>query len=122
MCGHEVFEYVKTFTEVGLNRKLNGLTGCIRHKSTHTCKLLDLLVTTTGTGVGHHEYVVVLVKTVKKLFGKLAIGLVPGLYYRTISFFVGDKTSSVVTCNLFNGLLSAFKNFGLGSRHGHIGN
>ena len=63
MRGHEVFQYVKTFTEIGLDRELDGVTGCIGHQTTHTGKLFDLLIGTTGTGVSHHEDVVVLIQS-----------------------------------------------------------
>ena len=63
MRRHEVLQYVQTFTEVGLDGQLDRTTGCIRHQTTHTCQLLDLLVGTTGTGVRHHEDVVVFIQT-----------------------------------------------------------
>ena len=63
MSGNEVLQYVKTLTEVGFDRKLDGVTGCIRHKSSHTCQLLDLLIRSSRTGVCHHEDVVVLIQT-----------------------------------------------------------
>ncbi len=122
MCGHEVFQYVKTFTEVGLDRQFDGTSGCIRHQTTHTCQLFNLLVGTTRTGVSHHEDVVVLIQTVNQLIGQFLIGFVPGFYYGTISFFLGDKTSSEVGGNLINGCLSLSQQFGLFGRHGHIGN
>ena len=63
MSGNEVLQYVKTLTEVGFDRKLDGVTGCICHKSSHTCQLLDLLIRSSRTGVCHHEDVVVLIQT-----------------------------------------------------------
>ena len=36
MSGDEVLQYVKTFTEVRLDRKFDGVTGCICHQSSHT--------------------------------------------------------------------------------------
>ena len=63
MCGHEVLKYIKTFTEVRLDRQLDRTTGCICHKSTHTGKLFDLFIGTTGSGVSHHEDVVVFIKS-----------------------------------------------------------
>ena len=55
VCGDEVLQYVQTLTEVGLNGKLDGMSGGICHQTAHTCQLLDLLIGTTGSGVGHHE-------------------------------------------------------------------
>ena len=64
MSRHEVLQYVKTFTEVGCNRQLDGMTSCIGHQSTHTGKLFDLFIRTTGTGVSHHEDVIVFIQTI----------------------------------------------------------
>ena len=63
----EVLKYVKTFTEVGLDWEFDRVTGRIRHESSHTGKLLDLLIGTTGSGVRHHEDVVVFIKTCQKV-------------------------------------------------------
>ncbi len=46
---HEVLQNVKTLTEVRFDRQLDSLTCCISHQTTHTGKLFDLLVRTTGT-------------------------------------------------------------------------
>ena len=59
----KILQYVQTFTEVGLNRKFNRMSGGIRHQSAHSGKLLNLLIGTTGTGVRHHKDVVVLIQS-----------------------------------------------------------
>ena len=63
MSGDEVLQYIKTFTEVGLNRKFDGVTSCICHQTTHTSQLFDLLIRSSRTRVSHHKDVVVLIKT-----------------------------------------------------------
>ena len=62
MSGNKVFQYVKTFTEVGLDRQLDGTAGSIGHQTTHAGKLFDLLVGTTGTGIRHHINIVVFIE------------------------------------------------------------
>ncbi len=58
----EVFEHRQTFLEVCQNRVFDDLasfgTGLLgfRHKTTHACKLTDLVFRTTGTRVEHHEH------------------------------------------------------------------
>ena len=36
MSRDEVLQYIKTFTEVRLDRKFDGMTSCICHQSSHT--------------------------------------------------------------------------------------
>ena len=63
MGRHKVFQYVQTFTEIGLDRQLNGVTGGICHQSTHTCQLFDLLIRTTRSGICHHIDIVIFIQT-----------------------------------------------------------
>ena len=81
MGRHEVLQYVKTFTEVGLDGHLNGMTGRICHQASHTGQLFDLLIGTTGSGVSHHEDVVVFIQAVQQGFRQDIIGLFPCLLY-----------------------------------------
>ena len=121
MCRDEVLKYVKTFTEVCLNRELDGLTGGICHKTTHTCQLLNLLVGTTRTGVSHHVDVVVFIKVVKKLSGNFIISFFPCLDYCFVTVFFCHKTTAIVSCNLINRSFCCCNNLFLTRRHGHIG-
>ena len=99
MGGHEVFQYVQTFTEVRLNWQLNGVTGCIGHQTTHTCKLFNLLVRTTGSGVSHHVDVVVLIKTIQQRLSKGIVSLFPGIYNFFVTFFLCNETTFKVLSN-----------------------
>ena len=92
----------------------------LRHQTTHTCQLLDLLVGTTGTGVRHHEDVVVFIQTGQQYVGQLFIGLVPGLYDCTITLFLSDQTTAEVLCDAVYSCLRVFQKLRLGCRHGHI--
>ena len=50
----EVFEGGQAFTEVGLDRDLDGLTGGGCHQASHTCQLTDLVDRASRTGIRHH--------------------------------------------------------------------
>ncbi len=55
VCGNEVLEYRQAFTEAGLDREFDDLSGRVGHESTHTSKLGEVGRVTTGTGITHHE-------------------------------------------------------------------
>ena len=92
----EVLQYVQTFTEVGLNGKLDGVTGSIGHKASHSSQLLDLLIRTSGSGVSHHEDVVVLIQASQQIVGQLIVRLLPGIDHLFITLLLGDKTAAEV--------------------------
>ena len=98
------------------------MTGCICHQSSHTCQLFDLFIRTTGTGVSHHEDVVVLIQSVQQLSGQNIIGFFPGLYNFFVTFFFCDQTTFVVLCDVVYSLLSLLDQFRFFRRNGHIGN
>ena len=122
MGGHEVFQYVQTFTEVGLDGQLDSMTCCISHQTTHTGQLFDLFIRTTGTGIGHHEDIVVFIQTGQQLMGQRIIGLFPGLNDLFITFFVCDQTTFVVSGDLIYSILCLLDQLRFFRRHGHIGN
>ena len=72
------------------------MTGGIRHQSSHTCQLLDLLIRTTGSGVSHHEDVVVLIQASQQIVGQLIVRLLPGIDHLFITLLLGDKTAAEV--------------------------
>ena len=49
----EVLQHRQTFAEAGQNRTLNNLAGRFRHKTAHTGKLFDLVLTASGSRVKH---------------------------------------------------------------------
>ena len=98
------------------------MTGCISHQTSHTCKLFDLFVGTTGTRVSHHEDVVVFIKTIQKCFCKLIVSLLPCFNDFFISLFFGNKTTFVVLCDLVNDILCILDHLWFLRRHSHIGN
>ena len=122
MRGNEVLQYVKSFTEVRFDRQFDRTTGCICHQSTHSGELFDLFVRTTGSGIRHHKDVVIFVKSGKKCLCDLIIGLFPSLDNRFVTFFLGQKTTTEVSGNIFNGAFCFCKNLFLCCRHFHIGN
>ena len=122
MRRHEVLQYIKTITEVGFDRQLDCSTGCISHQTTHTSKLFDLFIRTTGSGIRHHEDVVVFIKTFQKHFCKLIIGLLPCLNNFFVTFFLCDKTTFVLFCNSVYCILSCFDHCRFLWWNRHIGN
>ena len=122
MGGNEVLQYVKTFTEVGFDRKFDGMTSGICHQSSHTCQLLDLLVRSSRTGIRHHIDVVVLIKSGQQIVGQLIIRGLPGFDNLFIALLLSDKTAAVVLCNVIYSCLSISNQLRLACRHSHIGN
>ena len=98
------------------------MTGCIGHQSSHTCKLFDLFIGTTGTGVSHHKDVVVLIQTGQQSMCKLIISLFPCINNFFVTLFLCDKTTFVVLCNKVNSILCLLDHFRFLRRNGHIGN
>ena len=76
------------------------MSGCIGHQSSHTGQLFDLLIGTTGSGVSHHEDVVVFIQSVEQCFCQRIVGLLPGIYNLFVTLFVCNKTTFEVSCNL----------------------
>ncbi|CCZ52710.1 unknown [Clostridium sp. CAG:75] len=122
MCGNEVLQYIKTLTEVRLDRQFDRTTGCIRHQTTHTCELLDLCLRTTGTGISHHEDVVVAIQTAHQRFCQLIIGCIPCIDNCFVTLFFCKKTHIKLIRDKLYCLLCFSKNIFLSLRHGHIGN
>ena len=98
------------------------MSGCIGHQSTHTCKLFDLFIRSTGTRVSHHEDVVVLIKSGKKCMSKLIVSLLPGIHNLFITLFLSNKTTFIVLCDLIYSILCSLDHLRLLRRHGHIRN
>ena len=122
MGGHKVFQYVQTFTEVGTDRQLDGTSGGIGHQTTHSGKLFNLLVGTTGAGIRHHEDVVVFVQTGKQGVRQLVVRVFPGLDNFFIPLFFCDKTTFEVLCDSIHRILGLRNHLRLLGRHGHVGN
>ena len=122
MGGHKVLQYVKSLTEIGFNRKLDGPSGGIRHQSPHTGQLFNLLVGTTGARVRHHINVIIFIQSCKQNVCQLFIRFIPGFHNRTVSFLLGDKAAAVVLGNPVYRCLRLVEHFRLLGRHRHIGN
>ena len=122
MGRHKVLQYVKSFTEVRLDRQFNGTSRCIRHESTHSGKLLDLLIRATSSGIGHHKDVVIFIKTGQQRLGKGIVRRFPGLYDLLITLFLRNQATLKVLRNLIHRILRLLDHLRLLRRHGHIGN
>ncbi len=122
MRRHEILQNVKAFTEIGLDRKFDRVSGCIRHQAAHACQLLDLFVGASGSGIRHHVNVIIFVQTVQKRFRQLVVRLLPGVDDRTVAFFLGGKTSAVSAVDLVNRVLRLLDQLRLHRRNRHVGN
>src|SRR5699024_2723709 len=120
MSGHEVLQYVKTFTEVGLDRQLDSTSCRISHQTTHTGKLFDLLVRTTGSGIRHHEDVIVFIKTGKQGVCQLIVSCLPCLHNLFVTLFLCDESSLIVLCDPVYCILRFLDHLRLLRRHGHV--
>ena len=119
--GHEILQYVQSFTEVGLDGQLDGSSCGIRHQSAHAGQLFDLLVGTAGAGVRHHIDIIIFIQSGQKHLCQLLIRLVPGLNDRTVSLFLRDQTTSEIHGDLVNRSLCLLQHLGFSGRHGHVG-
>ena len=122
MGGHKVFQYVQTFTEVGLDRQLNGTSCCISHKPTHTGKLFDLLVRTTGSGIRHHINVIIFIQTGKQRLCQFVVSCFPCLHNFFVTLFFCNKTALEILCNPVNRVLRFLNHLRLLRRNRHIRN
>ena len=120
----EVFEGGQTFTEVGLDRDFDGLTGGGSHQASHTCQLTDLVDRASCTGIRHHMNRVVALRlhVVLELCSNLLGGLFPLGYGQTIALLVGDKAALVLAVDLSDLLLGNMDHLVLAFRNKHIGN
>ena len=122
VSGNEVFQYVQSLTEIGLDRKLDGMSRRIRHQSAHSGQLLDLLIGASGSGVRHHEDVVVFIKTCQQVVGQLVVGGLPGIDHFFIALLLGDQTAAEVSGNLIHRRFRVRQKLLLRFRNGHVGN
>src|SRR5450830_132304 len=103
VCRQEVLEDRQTFTEVGLDGELDDLSRRVRHQASDPRHLHNLLLASTGTGVGHDTHGV--------LFGKIAEDgpfdlfalLLPDLNHLEVAIVVRKKTILVEFVDLADG-------------------
>ena len=119
--GDEVLQNGKAFTEVCLDWYLDGLTGGVSHKATHTGKLTDLVHRTTSAGVRHHVDRIVGVKAVLKCSGDILGGLFPLGDNEAVTLVIGNEAALELTLDLDDLLLSLAYEGLLRLRHGHVG-
>ena len=121
MSRHEILQYIQSFTEIGLDGQLYGSSGGIRHQPTHSGKLLDLLIGTSGPGVSHHKDVVIFIKSCKKYVRQLFIRFIPGFHHGTVSLFLCNQAATEILGNPVNHCLGLIQHFLLLGGHCHIG-
>ena len=108
----EVLQHRQTFLKVRKDRVLDDLTafgtGFLRlgHQTTHTGKLTDLLLRTTGTGIQHHvnrvEALVVGRNGLHQDVGQFGVDVCPDINYLIVTFVVGNDTHIIVVDDLFH--------------------
>src|SRR5215217_4762244 len=87
----EVLQHRKAFHEVGLHRLLDDLALRVRHQAAHTGELGEVVVVTTGAGVGHHVDRVQAPEVVLHRLLNLVLGLGPERYDALQPLVVGDE-------------------------------
>ena len=102
----EVLQDRKSLFEVGEDRVFDNFApscgGLLRlgHKTSHTGKLANLLLRTTGSGVEHHIYRVeplsVFTDTLHCQVCKASVGRSPYVDHLVITLVIGDKTHVIV--------------------------
>ena len=117
---HEVLQDLHAFTEVGLDRDLDGLTVGSEHQTAHTCELTHLCDRTTGSGVGHDLDRVVAVEAFLQGAGNLVGGALPDLDDAVVALLLGEQTAQEVLVDNIHFLLSSGDVLGLLLRNGHV--
>ena len=125
VSGDEVFQYGKTFTEVRSNRAFDNVTGRLSHQTTHTGKLLNLLLVTTSTGVDHEEQrvdefvtFVVLKHTVEGVSDIIG-SVCPDIDHLLVTFVVSNNTVTILFSDFLDISVGFLKlgSFFLGNYH-----
>src|SRR5215213_2330033 len=87
----EVLEDREAFHKVGLHGLLDDLTLRVRHQATHTGELGEVVVVTTGAGVGHHVDRVQAPEVVLHRLLDFVLGLGPERYDALQPLVIGDE-------------------------------
>ena len=87
----------------------------LSHKTTHTRKLLDLVLRTTGTRVEHHEYGVEALVGLCHLLHKDACEVVvhvsPGIDHLVVTLVLSDEAHVIVVLDGANLFVTALHDF-----------
>ena len=87
----EVLQHREALHEVTLHGLLDDLTLRVRHQAAHAGELGEVVVVTTGAGVGHHVDRVQAPEVVLHGLLDLVLGLGPERYYALQPLVVGDE-------------------------------
>ena len=127
MSGDEVFENGQTFTEVGENGPFDNFAVRLRHKTTHTGELTDLVLTASGAGIQHGVNRVDLLSV--SFFGfreegisHLLGGAGPDVDDLVVAFAVGQSTVGVLTVDGIDFFACGSDEFRFCLGYGHIRN
>ena len=116
MRSNEVLLHGHTFLQVVQDRVLNdgvALSTCLLrlgHQTTHTSELSNLVSTTTGTGVKHHEHsveaLVGLCHVFHHSFLQAVVDMSPSIDNLVVTLLIRDKTHIEVSLHLIYFVLS----------------
>ena len=130
MGGNEIFQNIQSFTKICMNRSFNDFTGWFCHQSPHTCQLLHLLLTSTGSGVGHHEdginfpITTLVFNFIGQAFGHLLCdpfsGPCPDINHLVVAFAVCDQPVLVLSIDFIDFILSLQEQSRFFFRNHHI--
>ena len=119
----EVLQHGHTLLEVRQDGVLNNLvslgTGFLRlgHQTTDTGELLNLVLTTTGTGVKHHKHGVEALVGLGHLLQQdvtdVVVDVSPGIDHLVIALVVRDEAHVIVVGNLTDVLVTLGNQLGL---------
>ena len=130
MRSNEVLLHGHTFLQVVQDRVLNdgvALSTCLLrlgHQTTHTSELSNLVSTTTGTGVKHHEHSVEALVSFRHVFHhsflQAVVDMSPSIDNLVVTLLIRDKTHIEVSLHLINLVLSFLHDLCLLRRHDDV--
>src|SRR5699024_9086246 len=106
----EIFKYIKTFTEVRLDRHFHRLTVGREHQSAYARELTHLYDITARARVAHHLDRIVAVELALQCLDNISGGFFPNLDDRLITF-VFRKTSALEVLHYIEHLLFSRRDY-----------
>ena len=107
----EVLQHREPFTEVRRNRRLDDLARRLRHQSTHSGELANLLFRSASTRICHdvnrieRAFLVALLHLTEHLVSNLFSNRRPDFDDLVVSLAVGDRTIKILLLNAYALLL-----------------
>src|SRR5205807_2113540 len=102
VSGDEILQHGETLTEVGGDGCLNDFTGRLGHEAAHAGELANLLLRSTGAGVGHNinrvqlADLIQLLHVVEHFIGDLLGHVRPDFDHLVVTLTVGDSSIQIL--------------------------